>query len=564
MNPSTALATVCVDELLRCGVRDVVVCPGSRSGPLALAFVDAAEHHDLTVHVRTDERSAGFLALGLAKVSGSPAVVLTTSGTAVANLLPAIVEASYSGVPVVALTADRPPELHGVGANQTIDQLGIFGDFVRDYVALGPIAERVGENAHVRSTICRAVARATGTFSGQAGPVHVNVALREPLVPDGTSEWPESLEGRPDREAWTTFAPAAATTGSATVSLPARTLVVVGDCEVSLGRSAARLAEEHGWPLVSEPSGNAAYGTNCISTAGWWLSDSAVWSRLRPEQVLVVGRPTVSRAVLATLSDQQVAVSVVANGPTWVDVLQSARHVLPALPTPDGRHEPDQDWLDQWRREESAARRRLDDELDEVGEGEQHAVRGLYENLPSDALLIAGSSLPIRHVFLGAAPRDGVTVVANRGAAGIDGTVSTAVGAALAWQRGGGGLAVALVGDLTFLHDVNGLTNATKNSPRLTFVVLNNDGGGIFELLEPASSVDRSTFESVYGTPHGVDLAALCGAHGVAFTRVTHTKELLEVTLDPRAELQVVELRADREVTAETHRRLARAISAGR
>ncbi len=171
---------------------------------------------------------------------------------------------------------------------------------------------------------------------------------------------------------------------------------------------------------------------------------------------------------------------------------------------------------------------------------------------------------PIRHVFLCAAPRDGVTVVANRGAAGIDGTVSTAVGAAHAWQRGGGGLAVALVGDLTFLHDVNGLANATKNSPRLTFVVLNNDGGGIFELLEPASSVDRSAFESVYGTPHGVDLAALCGAHGVAFTRVTHTKELLEVTLDPRAELQVVELRADREVTAETHRRLARAISAGR
>ncbi len=218
MNPSTALATVCVDELLRCGVRDVVVCPGSRSGPLALAFVDAAEHHDLTVHVRTDERSAGFLALGLAKVSGSPAVVLTTSGTAVANLLPAIVEASYSGVPVVALTADRPPELHGVGANQTIDQLGIFGDFVRDCVALGPMAERAWEKS--LTFVRRSVAlsrRQRGTLSGRVGPVHVNVAMREPLVPDGTSEWPESLEGRPDREAWTTFAPAAATTSSATV-----------------------------------------------------------------------------------------------------------------------------------------------------------------------------------------------------------------------------------------------------------------------------------------------------------------------------------------------------------
>lgn len=557
MNPSTALALTSMDELSRCRVTDVVVCPGSRSGPLALAALELARTGAFAVHVRTDERTAGFLALGIAKVSRRPVAVITTSGTAVANLLPAAVEASYSGVPLVFVTADRPPELQGVGANQTIDQLGIFGRAARGTFALGPLEGQQGENASVRSTVCRAIAHARGVLTGQPGPVQLNVALRDPLIPDGANDWVESLAGRDGRRLWSSVTARAEVEVRA--ALPPRTLLIVGDCDVETGRRAMQLAEEHGWPVISEPSGNAGSGRNAISTGGWILGDAGAWKQLRPEHILVVGRPTLSRSVHGAISDPSADVTVVANGGTWPDAPHVARDVLPTLPTPDGHHTPDEPWLTSWRDAEADVRQRIDVLLDEIGEGEQHAVRELHAALPADALVVAGSSLPIRHLFLCAQPRDGVTTIANRGAAGIDGTVSTAVGAASAWQQGGGGQAVALLGDLTFLHDSSGLALGAEQRPRLTLVVLNNDGGGIFELLEPASSLPRHVFESTYGTPRGVDLAALCGAYGVGFTRATSTKDLIDATLDPRADLQVVELRTDRTVTAETHRRLQRA-----
>jgi 2-succinyl-5-enolpyruvyl-6-hydroxy-3-cyclohexene-1-carboxylate synthase len=290
MNPSTALATVLVDELLRCGMREAVLAPGSRSAPLALALYELEAEGRVRLHVRIDERSAGFLALGLAKASGAPVAVVTTSGTAAANLHPAVVEADQSGVPLVLLTADRPPELRSTGANQTIDQVKLFGDAVRLFAEVGTPERVPGLTAYWRALAGRAWASAEGTLTRNPGPVHLNVAFREPLVPDGTFDWPDPLGGRDNGAPWTSAEAPAVVAPS--VRLPARTLVVVGDTTPANGRAASVLAEEHGWPVISEPSGNARRGPNAISTGGLLLEVDEFVASARPEHVLVVGRPT--------------------------------------------------------------------------------------------------------------------------------------------------------------------------------------------------------------------------------------------------------------------------------
>ncbi|HYU84171.1 MAG TPA: 2-succinyl-5-enolpyruvyl-6-hydroxy-3-cyclohexene-1-carboxylic-acid synthase, partial [Kribbellaceae bacterium] len=245
MNPSTAFATVVVDELVRCGVREAVLAPGSRSAPLALALAAADTAGRLRLHVRVDERSAGYLAIGLIRGSGLPVPVITTSGTAVANLHPAVLEASHSGLPLLVLSADRPPELRGSGANQTTDQIKVFGSAVRAFHEVGAPAERAGQVAYWRSLVARSVAVARGVRTADPGPVHLNCALAEPLVPDGTTDWPEPLDGRAGGP-WTSVHSAAASVSA--VAPGPRTVVVAGD-----GASqAARLAAEAGnWPLFA-------------------------------------------------------------------------------------------------------------------------------------------------------------------------------------------------------------------------------------------------------------------------------------------------------------------------
>ncbi|MFL6069986.1 MAG: 2-succinyl-5-enolpyruvyl-6-hydroxy-3-cyclohexene-1-carboxylic-acid synthase, partial [Actinomycetes bacterium] len=472
MNPSTALASVLVDELLRCGMREAVVAPGSRSAPLALALHELDAEGRLRLHVRVDERSAGFLALGLAKASRTPVPVVTTSGTAAANLHPAALEADQSGVPLLLLTADRPPELRATGANQTIDQVKLFGDAVRLFAEVGVPEQVVGLTAYWRALAGRAWAAASGTLTRNPGPVHLNIAFREPLVPDGTFDWPEPLGGREHAAPWTyADAPALA---APNVRLPARTLVVVGDTTPELGRSASVLAEEHGWPVISEPSGNARRGPNAISTGALLLEAAGFLDAARPDHVLVVGRPTLSRAVLALLRDPRSRVTVVGTTASWADPTRTASEVLPALPAADGHHEPDEGWLDLWRSAEDEARRAVDEVVADGDGTELGLAAALTAALPADALLFLGSSMPVRDAFAAAAPRDGVTVLANRGVAGIDGTVSSAMGAALAWQRDGGGRAFALIGDLTALHDSNGLVRGPDEAePDLTIVIVN-------------------------------------------------------------------------------------------
>jgi 2-succinyl-5-enolpyruvyl-6-hydroxy-3-cyclohexene-1-carboxylate synthase len=571
MNPSTALGRVLVDELVRCGVRESVLAPGSRSAPVALALhaADADATCPLRLHVRTDERSAAFTALGLAKASGRPAVVLTTSGTAAANVHPAVLEASESGVPLVVLTADRPPELRSTGANQTVDQVGLYGGAVRLFHEVGTPDTRAGQVAYWRALAARALAGATGATTADPGPVHLNLALREPLVPDGDETWPESLDGRADGAAWTVVDTIAPVTADRTDSSgwPARTLVLVGDAPPSWTTDIRLLAEANGWPVVSEPSGNSREGLTALRSGHLLLADPAFVATHRPDAVLVVGRPTLHRSVTALLRDPDVRVEVAAASARWADPTRTAAAVHRAVPSPADHPSPSPDasWLASWRAADKEVGAELDRLLDDAavaGQAPEPAVaRDLYAALPPGSLLVAGSSMPVRDLCA-AEPRTGVTVLANRGATGIDGTVSTAVGAALAWQRDGGGRAFALLGDLTFLHDAGGLVlGPAEARPDLAIVVVNNDGGGIFGLLEQGGDLGGAAYERVFGTPTGADLAALCGASGTPYTRASSAKDVVAAALDPRAGLQVVEVRTDRTAARELARAVAAAVS---
>jgi 2-succinyl-5-enolpyruvyl-6-hydroxy-3-cyclohexene-1-carboxylate synthase len=556
MNPSTAQAGVIVDELVRNRIRHVVLCPGSRNAALAIALYQAAELGCLTLHVRTDERTAGFLALGLTLGGGRPAAVVCTSGTAAANLHPAVLEAYHSGAGVLLLTADRPAELHGSGANQTIDQRGLFGPAA---VAVDfPVAERRGaQNAVWRGLVCRAVAQAE-----HGRPVHVNIPFREPLVPTFEPRWPEDLSGRPGERPWTTSAAPRLVAGSRVdFPIPARTLMVVGSGRPDRVVAATTVAARAGWPVIAEP-GRAAEalsgGAAVLRCGALLLSCGQLPASMRPDAVVVVGRPTLSRGVRGLMG--RAPVYGIGDHPQWTDPQYVAEHVrgwlnLDDLSYIDG---PDLDWLPAWRQSDTSAATVVDKLLGEEDwpTGLQLA-RDLVEALPSGATLFLGSSNPIRDVDLAADPRADISVYANRGVAGIDGNLSSAIGIALA----GGVPGYALIGDLTFLHDLNALAiGPRERRPDLTVVVLNDDGGGIFTLLEQGSAEHAASFERVFGTPVGADLAALCAGYHVPHTHA-RTPADLRAAVGPAPGLRVIEVRADRSRLRDLHARLRAAVT---
>ena len=572
MNPSSALADVLVDELVRGGVRHVVLCPGSRSAPLAYALLDADSRGRLALHVRIDERSAGFVALGLAKASG-PVAVVTTSGTAVANLHPAVLEASHGGVPLVLITADRPPQLRGTGANQTTDQVGIFGRSVRWQHDLGVPEQRPGQVGGWRAVVCRALSAATGARGATPGPVHLNVPLREPLVPDDDPTWVEPLEGRPGRQAWVRVsAPGvnpADLDARGRLDLGPRTLVLVGDlparpadADADWGALAAGLAQERGWPLVAEPSSGSARAS--ALTHGSLLLTCTHWlERHLPQQVLVVGRPTLSRASAALLRDPRVSVQLVSDDDVWPDpggqVCQvHPLSVLPPLsaraPVPQGPRDETwhQDWLGANRRVAAAVGQLLADPG--TWPSGLAVAATLAACVPAGATVFVGSSNPVRDLDLAGA--GAARVVANRGLAGIDGCVSTAVGLAL----GAGAPTYALVGDLTFVHDANGLVvGPHEPQPDLTVVVVNDDGGGIFTLLEPGAPEREDRFERIFATPHGTDLRQLSAALGATHVLVSDRAQLASIAAKRPRGVTVLEVRLDRGAHRALHARLRQA-----
>jgi 2-succinyl-5-enolpyruvyl-6-hydroxy-3-cyclohexene-1-carboxylate synthase len=548
MNPSTAFARVLVDELVRGGVTDAVLAPGSRSAPVALAMAAAERDGRLRLHVRIDERTAAFLALGLAKASGRPVPVLTTSGTAAAHLHAAVLEADAAGVPLLPLTGDRPPELRATGANQTIDQVGLYGGAVRWSADVGvPEAGReAAQNRYWRSLVAKALLTASGALSGDPGPVHLNLALREPLLPD--DEVPDlsgPWAGRPDGAPWTAGTPAHSGAAARPVH-GRRTLIVVGDGPGPLGRQAADLGDAFGWPVVAEPS-SGAWTSTAVRSGALLLGVPSWLAAHRPDEVLVVGRPTLSRPVNALLADPDVRVETVAASPRWPDAVRSSAGVAAALGAGKLREAVDGQWCAEWRSAGSLVGAGVDAVLDARPElTAARLARDVVAALPSGSLLVLGSSTPVRDVDRLAVPRGDVTVLANRGVAGIDGTVSTAIGAALASRAAP---AFALMGDLTFLHDLTGLlTGDGEPVPDLTVVVPDNDGGGIFAQLEPGQDRHARDYRRVFGTPHGRNLVAVVQALGWAATSVTSPDEL------PRALMlggpRVVVVRTDQRAEA--------------
>jgi 2-succinyl-5-enolpyruvyl-6-hydroxy-3-cyclohexene-1-carboxylate synthase len=572
VNPSTAFARTLVDELIRGGLREVVLAPGSRSAPLAIALFDGASQPGagLRLHVRIDERSAAFLALGLAKASGRPAALVCTSGTAAANFHPAVIEADESGVPLLVLTADRPPELRGTGANQTIDQLKLYGGAVRWFAEAGVPEARPGMNAYWRSLASRAWAAASGADGGFPGPVHLNLPLRDPLVPGlpdaaapaGPGGWPEPLGGRPGGAPWTRWTGAGQ---GGTLDLPwtERGVILAGD-GVADPAALLRLAAAAGWPVLAEPSSGARQGPHALGAYQYLLEHPAFLAAHRPDLVVWAGRPGLSRGQTAFL--RQAAADgarqvVLAQGPgRWADPARTATDVavavrlagLPAAPPPG--------WLGQWQGADVAARGAVDAVLGTGGElTEPRLARDLAAALPAGALLWAASSLPIRDLDRQLAPRGGLRVLASRGASGIDGLISSASGAALAHQAAGGGPAAALLGDLAFLHDSPGLfAGPGEDRPDLVLVVANNDGGGIFSTLEQAAV--PAPFERVFGTPHGARLGSLAAAAGLGHTVVTAAADLPDALKG--AGIRIVEVPADRAAGTALRGRLAAAAAA--
>lgn len=532
VNPSTAQARIVVDELIHGGVRDVVLCPGSRNAPLAFALQDADRVGRIRLHVRIDERTAGYLAIGLAVAERAPVCVAMTSGTAVANLGPAVVEANYARVPLIVLSANRPYELLGTGANQTFEQLGYFGTQVRDNISLGLAPELTGAapgdlatlNAQWRSATCRVLVAATGSRSANAGPVQFDIPLREPLVPDVEDPaMAYAPEGRANGKPWT-YTPPVTFDQPLDIDLTPDTVVISGH-GAGVHHNLAQL------PTVAEPTAPPA--ANPLHPFALRL--------IHPKQVIMLGRPTLHRPVSALLADPSVPVYALTTGPRWPDVSGNSQATGTRAVTTG---EPHASWLKRCaevhRHAIEAVRSQLKAHPLKTG---LHVAAAVADAMRPGDQLVLGASNPVRDAALvGLNTRD-IKVRSNRGVAGIDGTVSTAIGAALAHD----GRTIALIGDLTFVHDSSGLLiGPTEPVPRnLTIVVSNDNGGGIFELLEQGDPRFSDVSSRIFGTPHDVDVGALCRAYHVE-SRQIEADELVGALDEPFDGMRVLEVKADR------------------
>lgn len=569
MTVQDTFAATLVDEWTRAGVTDAVVAPGSRSTPMAVALAGDGR---LRLHVVVDERSAGFFALGLALSSGRPAVVLTTSGTAAVELHPAVVEAHHAGVPLLACTADRPPELHGVGAPQTVEQEQLFHGVVR--AALAPGVPDASTSGTWRSLAARAVLETTSGPAGP-GPVHLNLAFRDPLTGgDGPGPLPD---GRAGGAPWHHRTPAMAVPPPTLVEELAghggRGLIVAG---AGAGDPSAvhALAVALGWPLLADPrSGCRLPEPATVATADALLRVEQVRTVMRPDVVLRLGAPWASRVVGEWLAGLDVPQYLVDPDGTWLDPSRTASVSVSADPTAlalavaeaaNLRPAPPE-WAARWLQAERAAQAAIDaglfDLLPDGGLNEPAVARSLVESLPTGSTLVVSSSMPIRDVEWYARPRLGLRVLSNRGANGIDGVVSTALGVAAA----GPDPTFALVGDLAFLHDAGGLRAgaASDAQPACTIVVVDNSGGGIFSFLPQAGTLASDAFERLLGTPHGLDLVEVARAYGASAEEAHSIKELV-AALEPAGEkegVRVVVVRTDRRSNVEVHDRLHQAVA---
>jgi 2-succinyl-5-enolpyruvyl-6-hydroxy-3-cyclohexene-1-carboxylate synthase len=533
-----------------------VTCPGSRNAPLILAL--AARDGIECVSV-IDERAGGFVALGIARVTGRPVAVTCTSGTAAANLHPAVAEAREASVPLIVMTADRPPELRDVGAGQSIDQVGLYGSAAKWFVEVGSHEPGRATAVHHRALACRAFATASG---GRPGPVHLNFPLREPLAPVAEDLEASDWQGRGDGRPWTELVapsgapdPADVERVAARLAGAERGVIVCGDAARPYAEAAAELAAALEWPLLADPPSGVRCGphdrSRVVAHYDPLLRVERFAGRMRPDLVLRMGEPPVSQSLRAWLAGaEQIVVDPTA---AWHDPSRAADLLLAADPAQalaalaahpalaGARRDPAP--LAEWRRADAL----VPEALAAAAEPFEGAVAAALEPaLPDGALVWLGYSMPVRDVeaFLPSTAKP-LRFLAGRGANGIDGVVSSAAGAAL----GSGRPTFAVLGDVTLLHDVGGLLAARRAGAELTLLCLDNDGGGIFDFLPVASQADAEAYERHIATPHGTDLAALAALAGLEHRPVGAAAELREAPRGPG----LVEVRTDRRANVALH-----------
>lgn len=576
-NPSFAAARLVLDETARSGVTDVMIAPGSRSTALALAF-----HADprFVVHTQIDERSAGFFALGYAKITGRVMPVVVTSGSAVAQLHPAVIEADAAGVPLLVLSADRPVELRDTGANQTIRQAGLFGDAVRMAATIEVLEDHVSTDRYVRSVVQQALA-AAGGGAGRPGPVQLNIAFREPTVPlcdDGRAPaaqpWQQPLNGREDGTPWARLVapsrqPDASLIATLAASLPKRRGVIVAGVLDGVVRDDAlvaavdQLAARLGWPVLAEAASDLARCRRAIAHTPLLIAHSGFVAAHTPEVVIRLGRTGITAGLDAYLKaattdllvdaygtvfdpDRHVTDRVIADPMAFVTALDAALQACGSVSD------------DSWAEGFAAADRTLDALFDTVMTDDQAqqltepaTLRLLAKDLQESDTLVVGSSMPIRDLDSYGPRERQMPVVANRGASGIDGFVSTTRGVAHATGR----FTLGVCGDVTFLHDINGLLHNDSDVP-VAIVVLANDGGAIFSFLPQAAYADA--LEAVFAMPHGRDVCAIAGAYGAVTARCATVGELRDALASARHTpgVTVIAIPSERTQNLAVHRAL--------
>jgi len=572
-NAHTALASALAEELARCGLRHAVLSPGSRSTPLALALWRQPE---IETTVIVDERSAGFFALGAAQASGAPAAILCTSGTAAVNYHPAVCEADHSAVPLIVLTADRPPELRGVGAGQAIDQLKLYGGSVRWFCEVGTHAADDDGLLHFRSTACRAFATARG--EQRPGPVHLNFAFREPLAPlpeEGavTATDPLALKGRGER-------PLTAMTpidmepteflldevAGHIAEAPVGVIVAGRQLDPELREPLAHLASAAGYPILAEPTSQLRCGphdrSHVVTAYDLLLRDERFRENASPDLVLRFGEMPTSKPLRSWLAESGADQIVIDPLGDWNEPTRRAAALLRADPTElaagwAARLGEDRPPPAMWMEAEQAAREAIESELSEAGELTEPSLQLALANAYANGdLVYTASSMPIRdqEAFLPSAATD-VTFLCNRGANGIDGLISSGIGAAHATGKP----TTILTGDLGLLHDIGGLAALRDVSTPVRIVVIDNDGGGIFHFLPQEQALANEEFESLLGTPRGVNVAKAAALFDLPHHRL---ESLAQLPSALAAGTGLIEAKTDRRANLDLHHRLADRVAA--
>jgi 2-succinyl-5-enolpyruvyl-6-hydroxy-3-cyclohexene-1-carboxylate synthase len=562
-----------VDELVRCDVADAVTSPGSRSTPLVLALVRDGR---IRCHSQIDERAAGFFAIGAAKASRRPVVLACTSGTAAAEYLPAVIEAHEAGVPLIVLTADRPPELRDSGAGQTIDQIKLYGSAVRWFVDFGTHEATPQRMAWARALACRVAHAAEGrNGAGRPGPIHVNVPLREPLVHDGPLP-DDPRPGRPQGAPWLVSPQPAPSSSAGTLAAIAadhpRVLIVAGRTERDqhLSQAIALFAAATGAPVLGDPLSGARRGPNAVAHYDALLRDDAFVAAHHPDAVIRVGDLPTSKPLRAYLAGLDPAIPQVAFTPeaVWHDPEGTLHAVLDGTPGPSLVEAADAlaaaaaaaterdtpPWLAAWTAADAAAAGAIDAVIGHGALNEPLVARTVAQALTPEESLFIAASMPIRDVETFALARDeGPRVLSNRGANGIDGTLASALGVAAT-----GAPTTVLIGDVALAYDHSALIALRRLDLELRIVLIDNAGGGIFDFLPVATQTD--VYEEHVATPPGLDARVVAGLYGLEYVAVSTADELLG-ELSPHGS-RLIHVRTIRAENVALHRQVWAAVSA--